>query len=80
VISTVGLAIDVKDIVENSTPIGAAKTIGNRLLKECTPAELFLAGKCVMLVGGVIASFGSGGNPLVVSGTMSALRSIVRDT
>jgi hypothetical protein len=78
-ISSVGLAIDIKDIVETSTPIGAAKTVGGRLLKECTPPELFLAGKCIMLVGGVIASFGSGGNPLIVSGTISAARSIVKD-
>ena len=48
----VGLAPDVKDIVESSTPVGAAKVIGGRLLKECTPPEILLAGKCVFLVGG----------------------------
>jgi len=79
VISAVGLAIDIKDIAENSTPIGAAKTIGGRFLKECSPPELLIAGKCVMLIGGVIASIGSGGNPLVVSSTISAARSIVKD-
>ena len=79
IISTVGLAIDVKDIVESSTPVGAAKTIGGRFLKECTPPELLIAGKCAMLLGGVIPSFGTGGNPLVVSGTLSAARSIVKD-
>jgi len=57
------LAIDIKNIVETSTPIGAAKTIGGRLLKEYTPPELFIAGKCVMLIGGVISSVGSGATP-----------------
>lgn len=79
VLSTVGLVIDVKDIVESSTPMGAAKTIGSRFLKECTPPELFVAGKCLMLIGGVIASVGSAGNPLVVSGTISAARSVIKD-
>ena len=71
--------MDVKDILESSTPMGAAKKIGGRFLKECTPPEIFLAGKCVMLIGGVIASVGSGGNPLVVSGTISAARSVIKD-
>lgn len=78
VVSTVGLAIDIKDIVESSTPIGAAKIIGGRFLSECTPPELFIAGKCLMLAGGLIASVASGGNPLVVSGTVSAARSIIK--
>ena len=59
--------------------MGAAKKIGARFLKECTPPELFLAGKCVMLIGGVIASVGSDRNPLIVSGTISATRSIVKE-
>ena len=79
VISGVGLALDVKDIVDNATPIGAAKIIGGRLVKECTPPELLIAGKCVMLVGGIIASVSSAGNPLIISGTVSAARSIIRD-
>jgi hypothetical protein len=66
VISAVGLAMDIKDIAESSTPIGAAKTIGGRFLKECTPPELLIAGRCVMLIGGVVASIGSGGNRLLV--------------
>lgn len=78
VISSVGLALDIRDIVETSTPIGAAKIVGGRFLKECTPPEIFIAGKCVMLIGGVVASIGSGGNPLVV-GTISAARSIIKD-
>lgn len=79
VISGVGLILDVKEIVESSTPLGAAKIIGGRVLFQCTPPELFIAGKCVMLTGGIIASVASGGNPLVVSGTVSAARSILRD-
>ena len=78
VINGVGLAMDVKDIVENGTPVGAAKTIGIRFLKECSPPQVFFAGKCVMFVGGVVASVSTGGNPLVVSGTLTAARSIVR--
>lgn len=79
VISGVGLVLDVKDIVDNATPLGAAKIIGGRLFKECTPPELLIAGKCVMLTGGIIASFASAANPLIISGTVSAARSIIRD-
>lgn len=78
-VSAVGLALDVKDIVETATPVGAAKIIGGRLVNECTPPELLIAGKCVMLVGGIVATVATGGNPLVISGTLSAARSIVRD-
>ena len=78
VVSGVGLAIDIKDIIETATPIGAAKIISGRLINECTPPELLIAGKCVMLAGGIVASVATGGNPLVISGTVSAARSIVR--
>ena len=43
VISGVGLALDVKDIVEASTPVGAAKIIAGRFVHECTPPELLIA-------------------------------------
>ena len=78
VVSGVGLALDVKDIVDSATPVGAVKIIAGRLVTECTPPELLIAGKCVMFIGGVVASVSSGGNPLVISGTVSAARSIVR--
>ena len=78
VVSGVGLALDVKDIVETTTPVGAAKIIAERLVNECIPSELLIAGKCVMLIGGAVASVSTGGNPLMVSGTISAFRSIVR--
>lgn len=78
VISGVGLALDVKDIVESATPVGAAKIIAGRLVTECTPPELLIAGKCVMMVDGDVASVATGGNSLVVSGTVSAVRSILR--
>ena len=35
VISGVGLALDVKEIGESSTPMGAVKIIGGRFVKEC---------------------------------------------
>ena len=79
VISGVGLTLDVKEIVETATPVGAAKIIAGRLVTECTPPELLIAGKCVMLVGGIIATVTTGGNPMVVGGTISAARSIIRD-
>lgn len=78
VVSGLGLALDLKDIVETATPVGAAKIIAGRLANECTPPELLIAGKCVMLAGGIVASVSTGGNPLVVGPTISALRSIVR--
>ena len=37
VVSGVGLALDVREIVENSTPMGAAKVIVGRFITECTP-------------------------------------------
>ena len=79
VIQGVGIALDTKEIIESSTPLGAAKIISGRFLKECTPPDFFVAGKCVMFLGGVVASVSTGGNPLVVSGTMSAARSIIKD-
>ena len=79
IIQGVGIALDTKEIIETSTPLGAAKIISSRFLKECTPPEIFIAGKCVMFLGGVVASVSTGGNPLVVSGTMSAARSIIKD-
>ena len=52
-----------------------------RFLRECTPPELLIAGKCkcVMFAGGIVASISTGGNPLVISTTVSAARSIVKD-
>ena len=38
-----------------------------------------IAGKCVMLDGGIVAWVASAGNPLIRSGTISAARSIIRD-
>ena len=79
VILGVGLALDVKEIVESATPVGAAKIITGRLVNECTPPELLVAGKCIMLAGGIISTIATGGNPLILSGTFSAARSILRD-
>ena len=79
VVTTAGLVMDVKNIVESSTPAGAAKMIGKRFLKECTPPEIFFAGKCIMLIGGVVASVVSAGNPIILSSTLSAARSIIKD-
>lgn len=79
VISSAGLVLDVKEIVESATPVGAAKIIIGRVVNECTPPEIFIAGKCVMFVGGVIATVSSGGNPLVLSGTIPAARSIIKN-
>ena len=78
VVSGVGLALDVKDIVETATPVGAAKIIARRLVNECTPPELLIAGKDVMLAGDIFASVATGGNPLIIGGTISAGRSIIR--
>jgi len=79
VVTTLGLAMDVKNIVDSSTPAGAAKMIGKRFLKECTPPEIFFAGKCIMLIGGVVASVVSAGNPIILGSTLSAARSIIKD-
>jgi hypothetical protein len=79
VISGVGLAFDVRQILENSTTVGAAKIIVGRFVKSWTSPKLLIAGKCVMLVGGIVASISTGGNPLIISTTVSAACSIVKD-
>ena len=79
VIQGVGIALTTKEIIENSTPLGAVKIISGSFLKECTRLEVFIAGKYVMFLGGVLGSFRIDGNPRVVSGTMSSSRSIVKD-
>jgi hypothetical protein len=79
IISAAGLALDVKDIVETATPIGAVKTIAGRIVNECTPPELLIAGKCVMVIGGIIATVATGGNPMILTGTLSAVRTIIRN-
>ena len=35
-IQGVGIALDAKEIIENSTPLGGAKIISGRFIKECT--------------------------------------------
>lgn len=79
IISSIGLALDVKEIVDNATPVGAAKIITNHIMNEYTPPELLIANKCVMLAGGIIASVATGGNPLILSGTVSTARSILKN-
>ncbi len=71
--------MDAKEILENSTPLGASKIIAGRFIKACTPPEIYIGGKCLMFVGGMIASISTGGSPLIVSGTISAGRSIIKD-
>jgi hypothetical protein len=79
VIQSVGLALDTKEIIESSTPLGATKIIAGRFVKQCLPPELFVAGKCIMFVGGVVASVSTGGHPLIISGVILAARSIIKD-
>ena len=78
VTSGVELVLNVKDVIENATPVSTAKIIVGRFLNECTPPELLIADKCIMLTGGIIATVATGDNPLVLSGIVSAARSIVR--
>jgi len=79
VISVGSIVLDIKDIVDNATLLGVAKIIGGRFVKKCTPTELLIAGKYVMLAGSSIASVASAGNPFILSGNVSAARSIIRD-
>ena len=57
----------------------AIKIIVIRMSKEWTPSEFYFAGKYIMLVGGVVASVGTSDNFFVVSSTLSAFCSIVKD-
>ena len=77
-ISRVGLALDVKEIIETATPVDAVKFVVGRFVTECTPPELLIADKCMMLAGSIVATVATGGNPMVVSRTVSTARSIVR--
>lgn len=38
----IGLACDVKNLVESLTPLGTAKIIESRLLEQCIPPELYI--------------------------------------
>ena len=65
VVQSVGLVFDANDIIQNVTsPMNATKIIVKRFGKECLPPSVYLSGKCIMLVGGLIASCGSP-NPLI---------------
>ena len=76
----VGIILDAKEIIDNSIPLlGAVKILGSRVAKVCVTPELYIRGKCVMLVGGVIATVSTVSNPIVLSSTMSAFRSIIKD-
>jgi len=61
VIQSVSVGMDAQEISGNFRPLGAAKVIGGRVMKCFTPPALFLVGKCLRLVGGVIASVSTGG-------------------
>lgn len=77
-IGAVGIALDIKEIAENATPLGTVKIIGGRLYDECTPPELWFTGKCLMLTGGIVASAATGGHPLILGGTFSAFRAVIK--
>ena len=71
IIQGIEINLDAKKIIESSTPLGATKIVTGRFFKDYTPSEILLAGKCLIPLGGVIASVGTTGNLLVVSRTMS---------
>ena len=48
--------------MENSAPLGATKLILSRSIKECISPELFIVGKCVLLIRGVVAFLSTGDN------------------
>jgi len=75
----VDIALDVTKIIQESTPSGAVKTIKKQILLECTPPELILGGKCLMMISGIAASIGSGGNPIILLGTLSAIWSVIKN-
>lgn len=79
VFSEIKLVMNVKEIIDTKTFIEAAKLITRRFVNECTPPELLIAGKCVMLTGGIIATVASGSNLLIISGTVSTVRSIIQN-
>ena len=77
--STIGISLDIKEILESSTsPFATLKFVGKRFTHECTPPELFIVGKCLMVASGVAASFYSGGNPLIVKAAISSLRALIK--
>lgn len=63
VIQGLGIAMEAKEIVESSTPVSQTKIIAGRFIKECIPLEIFIARKCLMLIGGVVVSFSTGEIP-----------------
>ncbi len=56
-VSGVGLALDVKKVVEDATPMGAAKIIAGRFVKECTPPNYLLPVSVLWLLGALLQVF-----------------------
>lgn len=79
-IGVVGLTLDIKNVFDEATPVGAAKIILVRAADECLPPALFFSGKCLMLIGGAIAIYTTGGSSFAISGTLAAARLIVKSS
>lgn len=65
--------------MNDSTIIVGLKKIALQILKDCTPPEVYMSGKYVMFISGLIASVSTGGNLLVIEDTLLAAHSIIQD-
>jgi hypothetical protein len=71
------LLFDAKEIVQSALPGGAAKVIVTWLIKNFTRPKLYLRGKYLMLIGGLLMTTCQ--NPLVVGATVNAELSIINN-
>lgn len=80
IMNTMGLGMDTKEIVASATFLEGVKIVGSRFASACTPPNLYYGGTCIMFVSGAFATITSGGNLILLTGTLTAARAIIRTT
>lgn len=75
--SCYGFATTAIKVYNTTTPAGAIKTAAKGVLIDCTPPAIKYPVLCATLIACGVASFVTGGNPLVVSATVTIGEAIV---
>ena len=64
-------------VYNSTTPTGAIKTAVKGIVLDCTPPVIKYPALCAALLGCCIAGLATGGNPLVISATVTIGEAIV---
>ena len=75
--SCYGFATTAVKVYNSTTPTGAIKTAVKGIVIDCTPPVIKYPALCAALATCGVASFVTGGNPLVVSATVTIGEAIV---